>query len=407
MSPITQYISLPAEAACYKRSLRMPSSRILPKLGLPQIASLVLLLVFIAQCLWFMAHVPITQMESSYIEDGLLHVGRLVNASSEYRSPLIAVLAGIPAKVTGGETHYARLSDFRFLIRLPFLIAGVMLGASLWYVARRLYGNLGGYIALGLYCFSPMAIARSSEVQPDIVGAWGAFGLVFTGIAAAHTLYAPREVVFWNWKRILLMGIAMALCIGSQWALWVVLLPTFGFMLWVGHLRPGAVLAIFAASCGIGLLLLWAISSFRPFIFAEALRTANWIEFSPTRFSGKTVYSLLGLFFLQNGLGTAVLLLVSVGTFVFWKRSRYFGTAAPLITAVLLIVVGLAMQQFAGLVFLFIALPFLMLFMAGVSVDLLETRYAVFANAIIVGVLIANAIVGIGGLLQLAPSLNR
>ena len=380
----------------------MPSSRILPKVGLPQIASLVLLLIFVAQCLWFMAHVPITQMESSYIEDGLLHVDRLVNASSEYRSPLIAVLAGFPAKAMGGERHFARLSDFRFLIRLPFLLAGLMLGASLWYVARRLYGNLGGYIALGLYCFSPMAITRSSQVQPDIVGAWGAFGLVFTGIAAAHTLYAPREVVLWNWKRIMLMGISVALCIGSQWSLWVVLLPTLGFMLWVGHVRPKAAVAIFAAACAVGLFLLWAVASFRPYVFAQLLRAANWIEFSPAQFSGKTVYSLLGLFFLQNGLGPALLLLVSLGTFAFWKRTRYFGTAAPLITGLLLIAVGLTMQHFAGLIFLFIALPFLMLFMAGISADLFETRYAVFANAIIVGVLVANAVIDIGGLLRLA-----
>lgn len=385
----------------------MPSSRILPRPGLPQIAALAMLFIFLAQCLWFMAHVPITQMESSYIEDGLLHVDRLVNASSEYRSPLIAVLTGYPAKAIGGETNFARLSDFRFLIRLPFLLAGLLLGASLWYVARRLYGNLGGYIALGLYCFSPMAITRSSQIQPDILGAWGAFGLVFTGIAAAHTLYAPREVVFWNWKRILLMGISIALCIGSQWTLWLVLLPTLGFMLWVGHIRPKAVLAIFAASCAVGLFLLWAVYSFRPIVFAESLRAASWIEFSPAQMSGKTVFSLLGLFFLQNGLGPALLLLVSLGTFAFWKRTRYFGTAAPLITAILLIAVGLTMQHFAGLIFLFIALPFLMLFMSGIAADLFETRYAVFANAIIVGALVANAIVDISGLLQLGHSASR
>jgi hypothetical protein len=385
----------------------MPSSRILPRVSLPQIASLALLLVFVAQCVWFMAHVPITQMESSYIEDGLLHVDHLVNASSEYRSPLIAVLAGYPAKLIGGESNFARLSDFRFLVRLPFLMAGVLLGASLWYVARRLYGNLGGYIALGLYCFSPMAITRSSQIQPDILGAWGAFGLVFTGIAAAHTLYAPREVVFWNWKRILLMGISIALCVGAQWTLWVVLLPTLGFILWVGHVRPKAVIAIFAAACVVGIFLLWGIASFRPFVFADALRNANWIEFPPAQFSGKTVYSVLGLFFLQNGLGPALLLLVSLGTFIFWKRTRYFGTAAPLITAILLIVVGLTMQYFAGLTFLFIALPFLMLFMAGIAADLFETRYAVFANAIIVGALVANAIVDISGLLQLGHYASR
>src|SRR5271157_5888541 len=279
-----------------KPVLHMPSSRILPKAGLPQIASLGLLLVFAAQCLWFMAYVPITQMESSYIEDGLLHVDRLVNANSEYRSPLIAVLAGFPAKAMGNDRHVARLSDFRFLIRLPFFLAGLMLGASLWYVARRLYGNLGGYIALGLYCFSPMAITRSSQVEPDIVGAWGAFGLVFTGIAAAHTIYAPRDVVLWNWKRILLMGISIALCVGSQWSLWLVLLPTLAFMLWVGHVRPMAAFAIFAAACAVGLSLLWSVFSFRPPVFADALQNANWIEFSPAFLSGKSAFSLLGLF---------------------------------------------------------------------------------------------------------------
>jgi len=385
----------------------MPSFRILPNLGLPQIAALAMLFMFVAQCLWFMAQAPITQMESSYIEDGLLHVDRLVNAGTEYHSPLIPVLAGVPARIIDAQGNFSSLSKYRFLIRLPFLVAGLLLGASLWYVARRLYGNFGGYVALGLYCFSPMAITRSSQVQPDIVGAWGAFGLVFTGIAAAHTIYAPRAVVLWNWKRILLMGISIALCVGSQWSLWLVLLPTLVFMLWVGHVRPMAAFAIFAAACAVGLSLLWSVFSFRPPVFADALQNANWIEFSPAFLSGKSVFSLLGLFFLQNGLGTVALLLTSILAFAVWRRTRYFGTAAPLITAILLMAAGLAMQHFAGFLFLFIALPFLILFMAGVSADLLETRHAVFANAIIVGVLIANAVVDVEGLLQLAHSASR
>jgi len=116
----------------------------------------------------------------------------------------------------------------------------------------------------------------------------------------------------------------------------------------------------------------------------------------------RSVLTLLGVFFLQNGLGTLVLLLLSLAAFAAWKRARYFGNAAPLITAALLIAAGLAMQHFAGLLFLFVALPFLMLFMAGVSSDLLETKYAVFANAVIVGVLVANAVLDVSGLLQLA-----
>jgi 4-amino-4-deoxy-L-arabinose transferase-like glycosyltransferase len=378
-----------------------------PKLGLPQYAALTLLLIFAAQCLWFMANVPITQMESSYIEDGLLHVDRLVNAGTEFRSPLIPLLAGVPANAIDAKGNFAHLSEYRFVIRLPFMLAGLLLGASLWYVARRLYGNLGGYIALGLYCFSPMVVTRSSQVQPDIIGAWGAFGLVFTGIAAAHTLYAPREVVFWNWKRITLMGIAIALCVGSQWSLWIVLLPTLGFMLWVGHVRPMPALSIFGAACVVGLALLWALASFRPVVFAMALHDANWIEFSPAEISAKSVYSLLGLFFLQNGLGTIILLVLSLVVFAVWRRPRYFGNIAPLITGILLVVVGLTMQHFAGEAFLFIAMPFFMLFMAGISADLLETKYAVFANAVIVGVLIANAVLDIGGLLQLSHSVSH
>ena len=269
------------------------ASPILPKLSLPQYAALTLLFLFLVQCLWFMAHISITQMESSYIEDGLLHVDGLVNAGTEYHSPLIPVLAGVPARAIDPQANFAHLSEYRLLIRLPFLVSGLLLGASLWYVARRLYGNFGGYIALGLYCFSPMVITRSSQVQPDIIGAWGAFGLIFTGIAAAHTLYAPRDVVFWNWKRILLMGISIALCIGAQWSLWLVLLPALGFMLWVGHVRPMAALAIFAAACGVGVVLLWAVFTFRPATFVEALHAANWIEFSPALLSAKSTLTLL------------------------------------------------------------------------------------------------------------------
>ena len=378
-----------------------------PKLGLPQLAALSLLLVFVAQCLWFMANVPISQMESSYIEDGLLHVGRLLNAGTEYRSPLIPVLAGFPAHLIDSHANFARLSQYRFVIRMPFLLAGLLLGASLWYVARRLFGNFGGYIALGLYCFSPVVITRSSQVQPDIVGAWGAFGLVFTAIAAAHTLYAPRDVIFWNGKRILLMAVAITLCVGSQWSLWIVLVPALALMLWVGHVRPMAALGIFAAACGIAVLLLWGVFTFRYSVFVEALRAANWIKFSPAQVCAKSVLSLLGLSLLQNGLGTAILLVFSLVAFFAWKRARYFGNAAPLITGALLLIAALTMQHFAGLLFFFIALPFFILFMAGVSADLLETKYAVFANAVIVGVLIANAVLDIGGLMQLSHPLVR
>jgi len=45
--------------------------------------------------------------------------------------------------------------------------------------------------------------------------------------------------------------------------------------------------------------------------------------------------------------------------------------------------------------------------MAGVSADLLETKCAVFANAVIVGVLIANAVLEVNGLVQLSRPVAR
>ena len=57
-----------------------------------------LLLVFLAQCVWFMAHVPLSAMEGGYIEAGLLQLERLANAGSAERSPLVPLLAGLAAR---------------------------------------------------------------------------------------------------------------------------------------------------------------------------------------------------------------------------------------------------------------------------------------------------------------------
>ena len=85
---------------------------------------------------------------------------------------------------------------------------------------------------------------------------------------------------------------------------------------------------------------------------------------------------------------------VSVITFVVWKRARFFGTAAPLL-------VGVLVFSYRGAhAFLRFHLPvsgaaISAVFMAGVSADLLESRYALAANAVVFGVLIANAMIDV------------
>lgn len=378
----------------------MSISSLPSRLGAPQLVAIVLLLVFASQCVWFMARQPLSAMEGVYVEAGLLQLEHLASANSPQHTALVPLLAGIAARVSGAEKHVDEFNNYRMIMRFPFLMAGVLLGASLWYVARRLYGNLGGYVALVLYCFSPLTIGSASEIGPAVVGAWGGFGLIFTSIAVAHTLYAPREVVLWNWRRILLMGLSIAICVGAQFSFWVLLLPALLFMLWVGHVRPGAVLVIFSAACLVGVILLWSLYGFRPVAFAHALRSANWLEIASREYLAPGLSWLWTSLFQNNGLGWPILFAVTLGTFIVWKRTRFFGTAAPLLVTLLLFSLAVRMH-FSATFFLFLGVPFLMLFIAGVSADLLESRYALVFNAIIFGALIANAMIDVYGLANL------
>src|SRR5262249_59966329 len=54
-----------------------------------------------------------------------------------------------------------------WLIRMPFVIFGVWLGAALWWVSRRLFDDAGGYVALALYCSSPAMVKISSNVGEE------------------------------------------------------------------------------------------------------------------------------------------------------------------------------------------------------------------------------------------------
>src|SRR2546430_5928036 len=54
-------------------------------------------------------------------------------------------------------------------------------------------------------------------------------------IAVAHTLYAPREVVLWNWRRIVLLGISLSIAVGSQFSMIVVVPLALAFLLYVAR----------------------------------------------------------------------------------------------------------------------------------------------------------------------------
>ena len=223
----------------------MSFSSLYERIGAPQLIALVLLLIFALQCVWFIEHEPLSALEGVHIEAGLLQLEGYANANSTQRTALVPLMAGIPARISGAEKHVDEFNDYRMAIRLPFMIVGIsarrialVCGAPPLWRHRRLRGA-GTLLLLAPddWLRQRSGLGRRRRL--------GSLWLIFTSIAVAHTLYAPREVVLWNWRRILLMGLSIAICVGAQFSFWIVLVPALLFMLWVGHVRRGAVAGYF------------------------------------------------------------------------------------------------------------------------------------------------------------------
>jgi hypothetical protein len=400
----------------------------------PQFAAATLLLVYLLQCVWLVrvqtlqASVPESD-QALRIYQGLAQWtgGAIAGTPESLRSEAIT---GIPS---AGRSGHLRVRDgydedrsplyylvaaaplllrpaswlpeiFRpLLAATPYLFFGVMLGASLWYVARRLYGNAGGYIALALYCFSPGMIVNTAGTQSlgEIGGVWGAFGSIFTAIAVAHTLYAPREVILWNWRRILLLGLSLALAAGHQFSLGVLAVVILPLMLWVAPVRLRAVVVIWTTALAVALVLLLAAYFFEPALFCQGMLHARWINFHPVALKMPAAYRNT---WQTIGGGSPPLMLVlpvTVITYFGWSRSRYFGNTAPLLIAFLFLILALGAPDFPGQGFHLSLLVFLFVFVSGVFADLLETQWRVFVMAGLCGVIGAAAIRNLWLLAQL------
>jgi hypothetical protein len=315
------------------------------------------------------------------------------------RSPLLPLVSAAPLLAMPERWWNSdSFSSWGWLTRLPFLACGVFLGASLWYVARRLCGNRGGFVALALYCFSPAMIQASAvwHTEPEIVAAWGAFGAIFTAIAVAHTLYAPREVVLWNWRRIVLLGVSVAIATGAQFSMIIVVPLALIFLLYLAPVRRQAGVVIWLAACAVGFVLLFAAYFFHPHAFAESMRHAEFWGATWRAFAIPGVYRQVAarLLIHLSSASPAFALAVPVAlvTYAGWPRTRYFGNTAPLSVALLFLVLGMAHPHVAGAGFFLAAVPFLFLFVAGVLADLMETRYGFFVTALIFSLLITNTV---------------
>ena len=316
------------------------------------------------------------------------------NGFDTEHSPLLYLVSAAPLMAWPRGFDQESTTYWRWLARLPFLACGVFLGASLWYVARRLCGNPGGFVALTFYCFSPSLLQASAlwHADPEIVASWGAFGAVFTAIAVAHTLYAPREVVLWNWRRIVLLGVSLAIAVGSQFCMIVLAPMALGFLLYVAPVRRKAGLVIWLTACAVGIVLLFAFYFFHPHTFAESLRHAIFWGATWRGFMVFGVYGQVMVQILRACPALLLLLPVTLIVYAVWPRTRYFGNTAPLLVALLFFGLGMAHPDLAGAGFILAAIPFLFVFVAGVLADLMETRYGLLVTACIVATLATSIV---------------
>ena len=342
--------------------------------GRPQLIAGAMLLAFLAQCLWVAADRRLSDLEYEYIASGHRPQHSL-QPRQEFRitSPFTGLVAALPLRTTGivRSVAPARISAALavprpWLLRLPFVIFGFWLGAALWWVARRLFGDEGGYFALALFCFSPAMVMISSNIGPAIILAWSSFGLIYTAIGVAHTVYSPPR----KWApRIVLLGLSIGISISvSLWAGTLVLLA-LAFILYLtpGRRRPALVVFLCASVLGVGILGVVAWITGSAGAGSHALLTP--------RFSMEVLKNLgYALSEDTDGYVLVALFIATLAVFGSWKRARYFGNSAPLLTsftAVLLFALLPAAHLWPGA----LGLSFLFLFVAGVAADLLETSW--------------------------------
>jgi len=366
------------------------------QIGRPQRLAALLLLFFLAECLWVVHHQELSEHDYRFARCGRemwerpsplagyfttcgnlggdgtfayrvagfpLTAQRLVLLGvDKLRSPENRLYAG---GSLNGSTWEARheIGSVKYLLHLPFIFFAMWLGVGLWWVTRRLFGNEGAFFALGLYCFCPEVVRFSVSPNNDVLAMWGLYGLVYTAMGVAHAMQGPRR----KWKpRIALLTVALGLTAAAH-----LLAAIFGFvaalvlMIYLAERRRSYVMQILVFSAVGALMILFAFYAFRlaPFSYVFTGGAARfWFSLDGAqRFFGN-----LGNGPIVVATGVAAVLYAGIG------RCRYFGNTVPLVMAALLF--PLMTTQVVTTPWLW-ALPFLFTFLGGVFSDVFETRH--------------------------------
>ena len=358
------------------------------RFNLPQRIAAALLALFLAQGLWLTGHQALSDRDYQYARCGREMwerasplAGYFTSCGNIHDGVLAYRLAGLPLTLgllaergldrfrkpedkvvqAGGQlgTWELRhqLTHILLLLRLPFLMVGCMLGGGLWWVTRRLYGNLGGYTALALYCFSPAILKACVAPNPEVLAALAVYGGVYTCIGVAHAMQGPRS----KWRpRLVLLTAAFGLAAASHIAaLPVVALLGLALMLWVAEGRRSQVLPLILAAVAGAMVLVFACYGFSPDAFSYLFRSAAGllrVSLDPAH----RFFSTLSNAGITVAFASALVLFLSL------RKSWYFGNTAPLLcflAVIVLVTTGVPASPWLW------SLPFLFTFVGGVFAD--------------------------------------
>jgi hypothetical protein len=371
---------------------RVPTFR----MGRPQRLAALLLLVFFGESLWIVAHQQVSTDDYRYALCGrqmwerpsplagyFTTCGNLQgDGTFAYRVAAFPLtiqrlsLLGIDrfrkpenrlysSGSLNGSTWEARheVVYVKYLMHFPFVFFAIWLGGGVWWVARRLFGNEGGFLALALYIFSPAVVRYAVVPNNEVLAMWGLYGLVYTAIGVAHAMHSPRR----KWKpRILLLTLALGLTATAHLlAAFIGFVASVVVMFSLAERRRSAVLLILTYAAIGALVIEFAFFSFR-------LQPFTYIF---TGGSGRFWFSTDNVrYFANNQQNWPVLIAFAVALVLYAaaRRSRYFGNTTPLIMVGA--TVFLVSTQTFTAPWLW-ALPFLFTFIGGVFADALETRH--------------------------------
>jgi hypothetical protein len=390
--------------------------------NLPQRIAAGLLAVFLLQGFWLISRQTLTDLDYQYARCGRETwekpsplAGYFTSCGNIHDGILAYRLAGLPLTLnllfergldllrkpenrvvqsSGGELSTWELrhqmTHVLLLLRLPFLFAGFLLGGCIWWVTRRLYGNLGGYTALALYCFSPAVLRACVTPNSEVLAALGLFGGVYTCIGVAHAMQGP--VAKWRPRIVLLTAIFGVAAAAHIVALPVAALLGLAAMLWVAEGHRSQTLPVVLVAVVGALVLVFACYGFSPDAYSYVFRSGAgflWVSLGPARrfFSS-----------LANG-GITIAACAAATFYLGARKSRYFGNTAPLFCALVCIV--LVMTGSPGGPWLW-AQPFLLTFVGGVFADAFDAprgRWALGAAGAIVALQAVLCVLSLPGLI--------